>query len=238
MKGILDVASTLEPLLVRGMMECRLIGCHKASTRAAAILLADRSMSTVARLSLDQYDRMIDRGVFDPRKPNRIELIRGELRKMTPIGPDHEDAVDYLNEWSFASRPRGVRIRIQNSLGFSELKSAPQPDVAWVTRKFSKRRPQAADVFLVIEVAQTSLSNDRGTKARLYAKAGIRDYWVVNIPDRCVEVFRDPFRGRYKSLQTYATGEEVRLLAFPEVALSVSSLFESIGPPDDLSSSL
>jgi Uma2 family endonuclease len=195
-------------------------------------------MSTAARLSLDQYDRMIDSGVFDSPKSHRIELIFGELRKMTPIGPDHEDAVDFLTEWSVESRPKGVRVRIQNSVGFQELKSAPHPDVAWVARKFSKRRPQAAEVFLIIEVAYSSLRYDRGKKARLYAKAGIRDYWVVNIPDRCVEVFRDPFRGRYKTLQTYATGDEVRLLAFPEVALSVSSLFESIGPPDDRSSSL
>jgi Uma2 family endonuclease len=195
-------------------------------------------MSTAARLSLDQYDRMIDSGVFDAPKSKRIELIFGVLWKMTPIGPDHEDAVDFLTEWSVESRPRGVRVRIQNSLGFSELKSAPQPDVAWVARKFSKRRPQAADVFLVIEVAHTSLRYDRGKKARLYAKAGIRDYWVVNIPDRCIEVFRDPFQSGYKSLETYATGDEVRLLAFPDVALSVSSLFESIGSADDRNSSL
>jgi Uma2 family endonuclease len=181
---------------------------------------------------------MIDVGVFDKGKATRIELIRGELRKMTPIGPDHEDAVDFLNEWSMASKPREVRVRIQNSVGFPELKSAPQPDIAWVNRTFSARRPQAAEVFLIIEVAQTSLAGDRGEKARLYARAGIRDYWVVNIPERCVEVFRDPLRGRYKSLQTYATGDEVRPLAFPEVTLSVSSLFNSIASPDDRSSSL
>ena len=195
-------------------------------------------MSTAARLSLAQYDRMIDVGVFDPRDPNRIELIRGELRKMTPIGPDHEDAVDFLNQWSMASKPDEVRVRIQNSVGFPELKSAPQPDVAWVTTKFSARRPQPAEIFLIIEVAQTSLAYDRNVKARLYAKAGIRDYWIVNIPERCVEVFRDPLRGRYKSLQTYATGDEVRPLAFPDVALSVPSLFESIASLDDLNSSL
>jgi Uma2 family endonuclease len=195
-------------------------------------------MSTAARLSVAQYDRMIEVGVFDPRKADRIELIRGELRKMTPIGPDHEDAVDFLNEWSMASKPAEVRVRIQNSVGFPELKSAPQPDLAWVTRRFSARRPQASDVFLIVEVAQTSLADDRGEKARLYAKAGIRDYWIVNIPERCVEVFRDPLRGRYKNLCTYATGDEVRPLAFPEVTLSVSSLFESIASPDDLNSSL
>ncbi|HWB09174.1 MAG TPA: Uma2 family endonuclease [Pirellulales bacterium] len=195
-------------------------------------------MSTVARLSLAQYDRMIDAGVFETRKANRIELIRGELRKMTPIGPDHEDAVDFLNEWSLAAKPPEVRVRIQNSVGFPELKSAPQPDVAWVTRKFSARRPEASEIFLIIEVAQTSLAGERGEKARLYAKAGVRDYWIVNIPDKCVEVFRDPLRGRYKSLRTYATGDEVSPLAFPDVTLSVSSLFESVASPDDRNSSL
>jgi Uma2 family endonuclease len=151
-------------------------------------------MSTAARLSLAQYDRMIDAGVFDARKANRI--------------------------------------------GFPELKSAPQPDVAWVTKKFSARRPQGSEIFLIIEVAQTRLAYDRGEKARLYAKAGVRDYWVMNIPERCVEVFRDPLRGRYKTLRTYATGEDVRPLAFPDACLSVSSLFSSIDSPDDRNSSL
>ncbi|HQU42102.1 MAG TPA: Uma2 family endonuclease [Pirellulales bacterium] len=179
---------------------------------------------------------MIAGGAFDVRRPDRIELIRGELRKMAPIGPEHANAVDFLTEWSVRSTPKKVRVRIQNPVGFPELKSAPEPDVAWVTRRFSHRRPQAAEIFLIIEVAQTTLAYDRGEKAKLYAKAGIRDYWIVNIPDRCVEVLRDPRRFRYQSLKTYVTGEAVQSLVIPEVSLDVAALFESIEDPDDSSS--
>ncbi|HVA46440.1 MAG TPA: Uma2 family endonuclease [Pirellulales bacterium] len=194
-------------------------------------------MSTIARISLEEYDRMIAGGAFDVRRPNRIELIRGELRKMAPIGPEHEDAVDFLTEWSVQVKPRGVKVRVQNSLGFAQLKTAPQPDLAWVaSKRYSVRRPEAADVFLVIEVSYSSLRYDRGEKAKLYAKTGIRDYWIVNIPDRCVEVLRDPLRFRYRSLQTYVAGDAVRSLVFPEVSLDVAALFESIEDPDDSSS--
>lgn len=185
-------------------------------------------MSTIARISLDQYEQMIAAGVFEPRESNRIELIRGELRKMSPIGPDHDDAVDYLNEWSMQSKPAGVRVRIQSSVALPKLKSVPEPDVAWLTRKLSGRRPQPADVLLIIEVARSTLKFDRGEKARLYAKSGIRDYWVVNLPDRCVEVYRDPLRSRYQSLTTHTRGEQVRLLAFPDIALDVSALFDNV----------
>lgn len=189
-------------------------------------------MSTIARISIDQYDRMIAAGVFDPRELNHIELIRGELRKMSPIGPDHDDAVDFLTEWSVQSKPAGVRVRIQSSVALPKLKTMPEPDVTWLTRKLSGRRPQPADVLLIIEVARSSLHFDRGEKARLYAKSGVRDYWVVNLADRCIEVYRDPLRSRYQSLTTYPRGEQVRLLAFPDLALDVTSLFDSIAFDD------
>lgn len=185
-------------------------------------------MSTIARISLDQYERMIAAGVFEPRESNHIELIRGELREKSPIGPDHDDAVDFLNEWSGRSKQANVRVRIKSMVALPEVKSAREPDVAWLTRKLSGRRPRAANVLLIIAVARRSLQIDRGEKARLYANAGIRDYWVVNLPDRCVEVYREPLRTRYQSLTTYARGERVRLLAFPDVALDVTSLFDSI----------
>ncbi len=185
-------------------------------------------MSTIARISLDQYERMIAAGVFEPRESNHIELIRGELRRMSPIGPDHDDAVDFLNEWSMQAKPAGVRVRIQSSLALPKLKTVPEPDVTWLTRQLSGRRPQPADVLLIVEVAARSLKFDRGEKARLYAKSGIGDYWVVNLSDRCIEVYRDPLRSRYQNLTTFTRGDQVRLLAFPDAALDVSSLFDSI----------
>lgn len=185
-------------------------------------------MSTVARLSVEQLDRMIKSGVFDAANAHRIELIRGELRKMSPISDEHAGVVDFLTEWSVRVKPAGVRVRIQNPLGIPKLKSVPQPDVAWVREQRSSARPDASDVFLVIEVAQASLRYDRGVKAKLYAKAGVQDYWIVNIPDRRLEILREPLGLRYQNLQTLSPGGEARLLAFPDVALQVAELFDSI----------
>lgn len=186
-------------------------------------------MSTLARLTIGDYDRMIATGVFDGPNKRRIELIRGELREMSPIGPLHEEIVDFLNKWSFEQLPRGeVRTRIQNSVGVPELDSAPEPDVAWVEEKsYASGRPTVEDVLLIIEVAESSLAYDRGEKAELYAEAGVRDYWVVDISERCAEVRRDPHNRHYRSLQTFSEGDEVRSLTFPDVGLPVASLFPS-----------
>jgi len=184
-------------------------------------------MSTIARLSLAEYDRMIQSGVFDQDKRRRLEFIHGEIREMTPIGSLHEEVVDRLTEWSIRNLPEGVvRVRVQNSIGLPETESAPEPDLAWVVqRDYSQGRPGAADVLLVIEVAESSLAYDCGEKADLYAAAGIADYWVVNLPDRSVEVRRDPGTGRYRSLQTHTGDDEVRPLAVPEIGLRPSMLW-------------
>jgi Uma2 family endonuclease len=134
-------------------------------------------VSTIARLSLAEYDRMIERGAFDQTKRRRLEFIRGEIREMTPIGALHEAVVDRLTEWSFSSLPKGkVWVRVQNSIGLPELESAPEPDLAWGARRdYSQGRPAAKDVLLVIEVAESSLAYDHGEKADLYAAARIAD---------------------------------------------------------------
>ena len=185
-------------------------------------------MSTIARLSLAEYDRMIEHGVFDHGKRRRLEFIRGEIREMTPIGSLHEVTVDRLTEWSIRSLPEGkVWVRVQNSIGLLEVESAPEPDLAWVVRRdYSQGRPTAADVLLVIEVAESSLGYDCGEKADLYAAAGVNDYWVVNLPDRSIEVRRDPGGGRYRNLHTCTSDDEVRPLAMPEIALRPSSLWQ------------
>lgn len=186
------------------------------------------AVSTIARVSLTEYDRMIASGAFDSTRRRRLELIRGELREMTPIGALHEVVVDQLTEWSFESLPKGKAwVRVQNSIGLEELESAPEPDLAWVARKdFSQRRPSGADVLLVVEVAASSLAYDCGEKADLYAAAGIRDYWVVALEDRVIEVRRNPLNGRYRSLDTYAGDKELRPLLVPEVAIQPARLFQ------------
>jgi Uma2 family endonuclease len=154
---------------------------------------------------------------------------------MSPIGPVHEDEVDTLAEWSYANAPRKeVRVRVQNSVGVPELDSAPEPDLAWVRRRrYRRQRPKGSDVLLLIEVADSSLEFDRGTKASIYATAKVGDYWIVNVRQRCVEVRREPTDDGYAQLHTYRPGDVIRPLALPELAFPVSLLFPE-GDDDEL----
>lgn len=186
-------------------------------------------MSTSTRVTFDQYEAMVRRGDFEPREANRVELIHGEVVPMSPISPPHDNAISELNEWSFDVSPRdAVRVRVQGSVGIPALDSVPQPDVVWLRRQdYSRQHPRPDDVLLLIEVADSSLAYDRTVKAALYAEAGIRDYWVVNIPDRRVEVHRDPAGKAYRSVEAFGPGRDVRPLEFPGAALPVDRVFPS-----------
>jgi Uma2 family endonuclease len=186
-------------------------------------------MSTVAKFTVVDYDRLIDTGFFEGPQPRRIELIYGELRDMTPIGIEHEIAVDKLNEWSIRALPLNAAwVRVQESVGLPELDSVPQPDIGWVTRRDYKKtgRPTSDDVFLVIEVAHSSLRYDSGEKSELYATAGVKEYWIVNLIDRYVEVRRKASGATYQEISVHRTGEKISPLTFPDVSLPVALLFE------------
>jgi Uma2 family endonuclease len=172
---------------------------------------------------------MIERGVFDTDRQRRLEFIRGEIRQMSPIGPPHEEVVSRLTEWSFRNLPKTqVRVRVQSSIGLREIESAPEPDLAWVApRDYWGGRPIETDALLVIEVAESSLHYDRGEKADLYAEGGVPEYWVVNIPERTIEVRRDPKDGRYQTVATHSGEDEIRPLAMRNLALKPSTLWES-----------
>jgi Uma2 family endonuclease len=184
-------------------------------------------MSTAIHFSVEQYDRMIESGVLDDAGNRRLELVCGEIREMTPPGPTHEEVVDLLNAWSVRNTDTSeIRIRIQNTIGIPALDSVPLPDVAWVRQKsYRGRRPSVRDVLLLIEVADTSLAYDLEEKLRLYAEAGIKEYWVVNIPHFQVEVFRDPRGREYQNKSIHGVHESVSPRASKNLKLAVSSLF-------------
>ncbi len=190
-------------------------------------------MSTGVKFTYAQYQEMIRLGLFDPPEEHRVELIFGKIvpvygkSPMSPINPPHDDTVDELIDWTGEVLPRGaVRVRAQGSIGMTRFKSQPQPDFVWlIPQRYRTIRPTPNDILLLVEVSDSTLSKDRGSKARLYAKSGIRDYWIINIKDRCIEVHRDPIGSKYQSIVIYKIGEGVRPLAFPDVVLDVSRLF-------------
>ena len=185
-------------------------------------------MSTIAQITLEEYDRMIAAGVFDPERDRRLELIDGELREMAPIGPIHEDVVDRLMEWStMMLRGSVLKPRCQHSIGLPGERSAPQPDITWVNRRNYRRgRPTAAEVALVIEVADSSVVSDRGRKGDLYSAAGIQEYWLVDVNHECIEVRRQPTPQGYRQVQTLSGDAEVHPLASPAAVLRLKMLFE------------
>ena len=184
-------------------------------------------MSTLAKLSVAEYDQIVATGIFGGRNKRRIELIWGELRTMNPIGSEHAMMVDRILAWSIAAAPREkVWLRVQNPVAFLDSDSEPEPDVVWSKlHDYGPNHPAADDILLLIEVADSSLAFDRGEKANLYATAGIRDYWIVNLIDRTIEVRRDPQDGHYRSVQSFGAGTTVEPIAIREARLSVDSLF-------------
>lgn len=184
-------------------------------------------MSTVASFTLDQYERMVDAGAFDGRLKQRVEFIRGEIREMNPIGSHHAQVLNDLTDWSYEVTPRReISIRVQTSLRIPTCNSEPEPDLLWVRRRnYSQRHPEPGDVLLLVEVAESSLAEDRSEKRVLYAEAGVMEYWIVNLVDQVIEVYQQPEGSTYLSTKTYALGEAVSPLILPNTALAVDYLF-------------
>ena len=183
-------------------------------------------MSSALKLTVAEYDAMVAKGAFDGLA-KKIELINGEIQAMNPAGPVHDDLIEYLNQWSVRNTDsQEVRVRIQSGLSLPELNSRPEPDVLWVkARRYLDGHPQAEDALLLIEVSDSSLKSDRDQKADLYARAGIVEYWIVNVSDQMVHIYRQPDRNGYRELHTATAGDSATPLAQPAAVLSVADLF-------------
>jgi Uma2 family endonuclease len=111
-------------------------------------------------------------------------------------------------------------------LRMPQQNSAPEPDLIWVRRRnYSQKHPEPADVLLLVEVAESSLAEDRGEKRELYAEAGVADYWIVNLLNRSIEVYRASAGSTYTWAKTFGAGEKVSPLCLARAGLSVDFLF-------------
>ncbi len=186
-------------------------------------------MSTSTQITMAQYDEMIRQGRFETREERHVELIFGEILPMSPINAAHSFLVSRLVRWSIETLPEElVHVVAQGPVGIPALDSEPEPDLIWAKAgDYSTKHPRPEDVHLIIEVSDSSLSKDRGLKARLYAEAGILEYWIVNVKARRVEVRRDPQGNAYRSVEVFRPGQDVCPLAFPGIAFPVSRIFPS-----------
>lgn len=186
-------------------------------------------MSTGLKITFEEYSRLVERGLLDELRDRRIELIHGELREMPAPGPSHAELVDRLTEWSLDQAPRNeVRVRTQNPIGIPLLQSAPLPDIAWVRRgDYSQRHPLPQETLLIIEVSDSSLAFDTDEKAALYAEAGIREYWVVDVQDESLIVHRDPSPQGYANISTHQLNDAIHPGACPAIFLSPAALFRA-----------
>jgi len=183
----------------------------------------------IRRWTRVEYDRLIDHGVFQPGE--RLELLAGQLVVREPQGDPHTLAVELADEALRGAFGPGWRVRIQLPVALDE-ESEPEPDVSVTPgRARDRRNAKPSRLALVVEIADSSLALDREYKGSLYARARIPDYWIVNLVDRVLEVYRDPgpdaaarYAWAYGSIQTIRPGEQVSPVAAPSARISIADL--------------
>ncbi len=175
----------------------------------------------IRRWTREEYERLVEQGFFSPEE--KIELVDGVIYEMSPQKSVHTTAVRLADLALGLLFGVGFDIRSQMplALGFD---SEPEPDLAVVTGSpldYLDAHPSTA--LLVIEVADSSLPHDR-KKASLYARAGIPEYWLENLVDWCLEVYREPKDGVYTLRTVLRAGDSVSPLSRPEAVIPVASL--------------
>lgn len=175
-----------------------------------------------AKWTIDEYHRMIETGILNSRK---VELLKGEIVEMSPEGEPHaycsHEASMYLTNLL------GQRATIRQAKPITlPNNSEPEPDIAIVQRlgrEYRTHHPYPENVFWLIEYANSSLEKDLETKSKIYAEAGIPEYWVVNLKKLHLVVFREPLDGEYATKLTLSTGT-IQPLALSDVVVSVEQI--------------
>jgi len=174
--------------------------------------------------TVEQYYKMAEVGILQPS--DRVELINGEIIQMSPIKSPHASLVDILAENLFGDLRGKAIVRVQNPISIDKY-SEPEPDLVVVKLEKNKYRsghPQPKDVLLLIEVSDSTLEKDRTMKLELYAKAKISEYWIVNISEKQIEVYRKPSGKKYKEKQIFKKNKVVKCSSI-DFKINVKELF-------------
>jgi Uma2 family endonuclease len=176
------------------------------------------------QFDVGQYHHMIATGVL--REGDRIELIEGEILEMAAIGSQHAAQVKRLNRLFSRRLIDEILIAIQNPVELGP-RSEPEPDVAllrWRADYYADSHPQPADVYLVIEVADSTVEYDRQVKAPLYARSGIVEYWLIDISAETIEIYRQPTPDGYQQIEIGRRGMAIGVTALPDLTFTVDQL--------------
>lgn len=177
-------------------------------------------------VTIAQYADLVERGHFEGQA-GQIELINGRIVQMNPQGPQHASPLDILNEWSTEQSQRRFWIRIEKPIVLPSSISTPEPDIAWVKRQsYAQRHPGPEDIFLLIEASVSSIAFDAGEKRDIYARAGVPEYWQINVPKREIRVCRDPDAGSFRTITTHSASETISPRCLPEAMLPIGTLFD------------
>lgn len=177
------------------------------------------------RISVDRYQRMIAAGVLTHR--DRIELLDGEMINMAPIGPKHAALTARLTKFFIMAVGDAAVVSPGGPVNLGDF-SEPQPDVLLLRPRqdfYAGKIPDASDVLLLIEVSDSTLAFDQGTKRALYARHGVTEYWIVDVEGKNLHIHREPAAHGYAQSRVLGTTDSASPRALPEVRLMVQELF-------------
>ncbi|PZU92321.1 MAG: hypothetical protein DCE90_18540 [Pseudanabaena sp.] len=188
-------------------------------------LLDQSAIAQKFKFTNQQYHLMHEAGVFNDG--DRLELINGEIKTMSPIGRKHVACIIRLDKLLQKKLGDRVMVSTQNSIRLDD-NSQPQPDLAILKPRndfYESGLPIPEDILLIIEVADSSIDYDRDEKAPLYATAGIPEMWLFDVNKKVIEGYSQPSPLGYKQIHRYDEGDTLSMLAFPDVIFNWNELF-------------
>lgn len=174
--------------------------------------------------TVEQYHQMASVGILGDR--DRVELIEGEIVEMSPIGPLHAAHVKRLIKLLSRLVGDDAIVAAQDPVYLGD-RSEPQPDLALLKPRvdfYASGHPQPEDVFLLIEVADTTIDTDREVKVPLYARHGIAEVWLLDIQAQTVEVYLEPMPKGYQKLRICQKGQTIAVQALPNISFTVDEI--------------
>jgi len=174
--------------------------------------------------NVTDYYRMADTGILTGK--DHVELIEGEIIKMSPIGSRHAACVNRLTAYLHAVVQNAAIVSVQNPVHLDEY-SEPEPDLTLLKPRkdfYANAHPLPADVLLIIEVSDTSFEYDRDIKLPLYAKAGIPEVWLIDLQNEKIEIHRQPVANRYKISTAHKRGASFQSAAIADASIVVDKI--------------